>query len=519
MDVTFKNTGEKVNLTSAGTTAKYQYPIGAGISQPITITDVSTFTSVKLTYFQNGNELKAVSIPTRLIMNIDLSIFSSLTQSLPESFKEVSGTLYRMDVIIIEAFTGTTLYGFMRVGVSNVGSKLLGGYPGFYNNGNMWTGSNSLGIATGGYNTTLAKVQTDGMGWPDACRITASSTGTLVTPEVIIRASNYDSLPFTTNGFSFGLWLWNDNAKGGYVMVFKVYVNGSEYYSTTIAPQEGGLYKFEDVKVSGTGNKVEFRVKALAGNSLRIFYSRLQFNEGGTLRNWSPNISEVTNDDNTKKYGFLTDYADGYKVNCEDYIATYSPLTGYPFQDRVFWGSAQPNTATADLAKYLKVDSNANVVINQGHRVNYQEKNLPPITRIVILNKDGTNVYGRLRYRNVPNLPPPNCRVCVNWLNSYGTYDTLYALDYKVTPTLTMQGTDGNKLNYYDTVITVPVTENNERALEILMRSQHVRAIIPNQPFQWGAAEIVGNNLSYYAGGSTTKLMTVRMRVTTIGNL
>ena len=512
MDITFVNTNEVVLLSSAGTTALYQYPIGAGVSQQIRVTNVDTFTHARLVYFEQGTRIKTVDIPVRQNMVLDLSIFSSLTPSLPEQFKSIGGDAKRSDWIEIHAMTGSTSYGFMSVGVTNIGSSTLGGYPGLYNNGNLWTGTLSPDMSSGTGDTTLAKVQTYGMGFPDAVRVTATSPSRV--PRFDINPLNNAALPATQNAFSFGIWFQSNEG----TTKFQTFLNNQVIDERILTQGEGGLFKYENQRVGGVSNTVFFRASGMSGKTFSAFYARAQFNEGATLRNWSPHISEVGSDDNSKKYGFLTDYADGWKVVCDDYIQNESPLTGKPFQDRIYWGSARPGTASADLAKYLKFNNDANQSINQGYRFNYANPNLFVAQRVNIINRDGSRVYGTMRYKRIPNLPPPNSRVCMSWLNSYGTYDTLYSTEYNVVPTLTMQGTDGNKVQHYDVRINVPVTENNERALEVLMRSQHVRCVIPNAPFQWGSAEIVGNALSFYAGGSTVKSMTIRFKAQIIGN-
>ncbi|WAX17659.1 hypothetical protein PM116P7_00044 [Parabacteroides phage PM116P7] len=516
MNITFTNSGETVNMTSAGTTAKYQYPIGAGISQQIRVTDVGTFTNIELKYFENGDLIKTVRVPVRQGMTLDLSIFSSLTQSLPEMLKLFTGTMKRTDTITIDAMTGSTSYGFMRVGVTNIGSTLLGGFPGLYNNGNLWTNTTSPVISgDGASNTTLAKVQTFGMGFPDAVRVKATSTSG--TPSFDINPTNNARLPATLNAFSVGIWFMNDRGSGVNVK-FQTFLNNQVIGEVILKPGEGGLFKYENLRVGGVSNTVFFRASGVSGKSMTVFYTRAQFNEGATLRNWSPHMSEVNNADNSKRYGFLTDYADGWKVACEEYLQAFNQTMGYPFQDRIYWGSAQPNTATSHLSKYIKFDDGSTQIIDQGYRINYANPKVLAGQSVSILNRDASTVYGTIRYKRIPNLPSTNCRVCMNWLNSYGTYDTLYSTEYNVVPTLTMQGTDGNKVQHYDVRIVVPVTENNERALEILMRSQHVRCAIPNAPFQWGTAEIVGNALSFYAGGSTVKSMTIRFKAQIIGN-
>lgn len=514
MDITFTNSGEVINLNSTGPTAKFKYPIGAGLSQQIRITDPGSLTHLRVTYIQDGNALKVINIPTRPVMLLDLSIFSSLTQSVPEALRLLSGTLQRSDAIQFDGVTGGTSYGYGKVGVTNIGSSMLGGFPGLYNNGNLWTGTTSPTISSAGSNTTLTKVQTYGMGFPDAVRVVATGSG--VFPTMFIFPTNYAGLPPTQNAFSFGLFFKNDTS--GTNVFLNANLNGQLYSRKEVAPGEGGLFKWENVRVGGNSNSVSFSVVAKQGRTMTVFYSRLQFNEGATLRNWSPHMSEVSSHDNTKRYGFLTDYADGWKIICDDYMQNFSQATGYPFQDRIYWGSDQPGTSTSNLVRYIKFDDGATQSIDQGFRINYGNPNALAGQSVNILNRDGTTVYGTIRYKRIPNLPPPNGRVCMNWLNSYGTYDTLYSTEYNVVPTLIMQGTDGNKVQHYDVRIVVPVTENNERALEVLMRSQHVRCVIPNAPFQWATAEIVGNALSFYAGGSTVKSMTIRFKAQIIGN-
>lgn len=513
MKILFQNTNETVEV---GQTPAHSYSIAPGIRQPIRITDTGAVSVITITYVRNDETAGYVTLPVRPEMNLDLSIFAALAPSLTDLMKLATGTVSVRDKLVVTIIEGVTPK-TTNIGVNNINCIRLGGYPGTYGQSNMWTLSNVMQRATSSNSEVeYSKYYDPDLGFAD-CNFT-SATRTGAPPSVIITPQNVGSLPNTIGKVSMGIYFKN---LGSNQVTFEAVFAGQVIYSELVeSGARGRHYKFEGVDVVGTNNRGYFTVTAKSGTSMSFVWSRMQFNLGTQLLNWSPsNRLKEVGGHNDYQLNYLTDYADGWKVACEDYIEYNSGLTGVPFQDRIYFGSNNNALPVGESNKFLKVNGSAAITIQQGYRLNYANPKSFTTQVFNIINNSGDNVYGTLRYRRVAGLPPVNCRVGVNWLNSYGTYDQMYFTEFRVLPTVTMMGSGGNRIQYYDVTVSKAVDNNNHRAIETLLRSSHVRGVIPNAWGQWADVEIVNSSLTTDISGATPKVITIRMKYKVVGNV
>ena len=146
----------------------------------------------------------------------------------------------------------------------------------------------------------------------------------------------------------------------------------------------------------------------------------------------------------------LSDYGNGKFNHLDSTINPMSPLTGYPFNNKVMFGQ------TANSQSLRAGGSN----LSNGHVWN----NVNP-TGVTLLNNDG-NIWGYISYeRKQPYCADANKRVTLKWLNSYGLYDSMYFLQYRIQPTYQTNYSGGNRVTSYNVTVSVVVTSDNEKAL------------------------------------------------------
>ena len=130
-----------------------------------------------------------------------------------------------------------------------------------------------------------------------------------------------------------------------------------------------------------------------------------------------------------------------------------------------------------------------------------------------ITNIDGIKTYGWCNYRKMPNLPPQNNRIGINWLNTVGSYDQMYFENYTVKPVMTAVSPGvAAVLNYYEVTVTGVIDWNSELAYQALTQSAHIRIMTPQTPFVYCLGEIIGSNFTYLDGSSKTKPITLRFK-------
>lgn len=180
----------------------------------------------------------------------------------------------------------------------------------------------------------------------------------------------------------------------------------------------------------------------------------------------------------------LTDYGNGKFNRLDNALSFVSPLTGRPFNNKVMYGQ------TAN-AQYL-----GNSITN-GYMWNVANPGNVTLTN----NSDG--VWGYVTYeRKQPYCPDAKKRVTLKWLNSYGLYDSMYFLQYRIQPTYQTNYSGGNRVTSYNVTVSVVVTSDNEKALYWLSRSADVQGVFPIATNQWAKVTITNPTAFNSQGGA-----------------
>lgn len=179
----------------------------------------------------------------------------------------------------------------------------------------------------------------------------------------------------------------------------------------------------------------------------------------------------------------LTDYGNG-KFNRLDTALSYvSPLTGQPFNNKVMYGQT------------------ANSQTLRGGITNGYMWNIANPSDVTLMS--GDNTWGYVRYeRKQPYCPDAKKRVTLKWLNSYGLYDSMYFLQYRVQPTYQTNYSGGNRVTSYNVTVSVVVTSDNENALYWLSRSADVQGVFPIATSQWAKVTITNPTAFNSQGGA-----------------
>lgn len=179
----------------------------------------------------------------------------------------------------------------------------------------------------------------------------------------------------------------------------------------------------------------------------------------------------------------LTDYGNGKFNRLDNALSFVSPLTGQPFNNKVMYGQ------TANT-QYL------NGSITNGYMWNIANPSDVTLT-------SGGNTWGYVRYeRKQPYCSDAKKRVTLKWLNSYGLYDSMYFLQYRVQPTYQTNYSGGNRVTSYNVTVSVVVTSDNENALYWLSRSADVQGVFPIATNQWAKVTITNPTAFNSQGGA-----------------
>lgn len=180
----------------------------------------------------------------------------------------------------------------------------------------------------------------------------------------------------------------------------------------------------------------------------------------------------------------LSDYGNGKFNRLDSVISFVSPLTGQPFNNKVMYGQ------TAN-SQYLGSS------ITNGYMWNIANP-----TDVTLINNSGST-WGYVRYeRKQPYCPDTNKRVTLKWLNSYGLYDSMYFLQYRIQPTYQTNYSGGNRVTSYNVTVSVVVTGDNEKALYWLSRSADVQGVFPIATNQWAKVTITNPTAFNSQGGA-----------------
>ena len=193
----------------------------------------------------------------------------------------------------------------------------------------------------------------------------------------------------------------------------------------------------------------------------------------------------------------LTDYGDG-RFNQLDFIVTKSsPLTGVPFNHKIFY--QQTREVNASSVRERPEAGGTTVITPNGWSRNL----LNPANMVILNAPSGAGIIGYVRYaKKYPYCLDLTKRVTLKWLNSKGLYDTMNFVSFKVQPTYQIGNSGGNRILSYEVTLSTVVNYDNEKALYWLSRSADVQGVFPIDTNQWARVTIMNPNAFNTQGGA-----------------
>ena len=203
----------------------------------------------------------------------------------------------------------------------------------------------------------------------------------------------------------------------------------------------------------------------------------------------------------------LTDYGDG-RFNQLDFIVTKSsPLTGVPFNHKIFY--QQTGAVNASSVRERPEAGGTTVITPNGWSRNL----LNPVNRVVLNAPSGAGIIGYVRYaKKYPYCLDLTKRVTLKWLNSKGLYDTMNFVSFKVQPTYQIGNSGGNRILSYEVTLSTVVNYDNEKALYWLSRSADVQGVFPIDTNQWARVTIENPNAFNTQGGALGRTVSYKCK-------
>ena len=203
----------------------------------------------------------------------------------------------------------------------------------------------------------------------------------------------------------------------------------------------------------------------------------------------------------------LTDYRDG-RFNQLDFVVTKaSPLTGEPFNHKIFY--QQTGAVNASSVRERPEAGGTTVITPNGWSRNL----LNPANRVILNAPSGTGIIGYVRYaKKYPYCLDLTKRVTLKWLNSKGLYDTMNFESFRMQPTYQTSNSGGNRILSYEVTVNTVVTYDNEKALYWLSRSADVQGVFPIDTNQWARVTITNPNAFNTQGGALGRTVSYKCK-------
>lgn len=293
-------------------------------------------------------------------------------------------------------------------------------------------------------------------------------------------------------------------------IVISYYRNGSTVSrSASIVPYENAI-----VNLSAMSPAVDSVIKlteditegADAIDTLSMVYVESGTTKTITLRVLNAPVANPFVDTSTGTSN-LTDYRDG-KFNQLDFIVTKSsPLTGVPFNHKIFY--QQTGTMNASSCGERPAAGGITVITPNGWSRNL----LNPVDRVILNAPSRAGIVGYVRYaKKYPYCLDLTKRVTLKWLNSKGLYDTMNFVSFKVQPTYQIGNSGGNRILSYEVTLSTVVNYDNENALYWLSRSADVQGVFPIDTNQWARVTITNPNAFNTQGGALGRTVSYKCK-------
>lgn len=486
MKLTFESTGE---VLSAGGASVYHYPIASGVPQNVTLTDMRGVTYLDARITRNG----VVAASAHMVIYEGMTFnLSAMALALPplNALPRVAGVAIDVTdtVTIVATQSGTQTSTVVKV--VSLASKNIGGMIGSKYGKNLYDGGVDSFAGLTAPKGTATKVAFDGL------------HGTLVTHE-----GNPDWPAMCYSGI-IGL----NHDYGRIVWTVKVRVTGAHPVIVGLYSTPGESYLVSETVMPGETKCIELTVEAKTLSGVRMYV-----HNGGPVG--SPNQCIIS------EFGIYDNFAPPQWTPAR--MVEDSPYVGYLTDYRDGWFRKPFDNAFAKDAKSKGRTSSARILFKEKIKTyrRYPDGNVDlgtifngatwqaQVFEYSMYNTNGS-LYGCMRWKNDDIRQPPSCRVQLRWLNTKGAYDFMLFDTYKVVPVMNKYNTGGNAVDYYDVTVQRDIDGINDDALLQLTKSSEVNAILPDDCSQWGTATVVGNNTYSKSAGSTTQIMTIKLKVT-----
>ncbi len=486
MKLTFESTGEVI---SAGGTSVYHYPIASGVPQNVTLTDMQGVTYLDARISRNGVVAASAHMVIYEGMTFNLSAMALALPPLNALPRAAGVAIDITDTVTIVATQNGTQTSTV-VKVVSLASENIGGMIGSKYGKNLYSGDvDSLAYMTV-VKGTLTKVEFDGL------------QGVLVT---------YEGSP-KWGGMCYTDVVGLNNYYGRVVWTLKIKATGSHPVLAQLHTGDGNTVLAWERINPGEMKRIERTIESKTLSSVRMYVytagayeapNQCIISEFGIYPNaappqWTP--SRMVED--SPYVGYLTDYRDGWsRKPFDNAFARDAKRNGEMSCTRILF-----KEKSKPYRQYPNGNVNLGTVFNgyYGTAITYNW---------VFYNSNGS-LYGCMRWKDDSIRQLPSCRVQLRWLNTKGAYDFMLFDTYKVVPVMNKYNTGGNSVEYYDVTVQRDIDGINDDALLQLTKSSEINAILPDNCNQWGTATVVGNNTYSKSAGSTTQIMTIKLKVT-----
>ena len=484
MKLTFESTGE---VLSAGGTSVYHYPIASGVPQNVTLSDMRGVTYLDARISRNGVVAASAHMVIYEGMTFNLSAMALALPPLNVLGKN-SFNLNITDVVTLVATQSGTQTSTV-VKVVSLACENIGGMIGSKYGKNQYGGGvdsfSGLTVPEGGAASTLAF---DGL------------LGTFV-------AFNGNT---EWRGMCFSNIVGLNYYYGRIVWTVKVKATGEHPVSARLYTPDGKTVLASEKIMPGEMKRIERTIesKNLSGVRMYVFSdgpaaspNQCVISEFGIYPNCAPpQWTPARMVEDSPYVGYLTDYRDGWSRKPFDNAFAILQDTGatsmrlfFREQSKTYRKYPDGNTGVGTMFNGIKWSA--------------------LVYEYSIYNTNGS-LYGCMRWKDDDIRQLPSCRVQLRWLNTKGAYDFMLFDTYKVVPVMNKYNTGGNAVDYYDVTVQRDIDGINDDALLQLTKSSEVNAILPDDCNQWGTATVVGNNTYSKSAGSTTQIMTIKLKVT-----
>lgn len=296
------------------------------------------------------------------------------------------------------------------------------------------------------------------------------------------------------------------------------FIDVKAYNGTTLIKIQAGETKRVELPLLDLGAQPvpAFILYNHGSTSVTLIVSRMCLNVGGCAAPYVLGGTDKTDRGELAYVGYLTDYRDGYfnllgreeigqRSGGEFSGALQVNDTGLVFVNSVYY----PLPYGTNMEMHL-IDGNGEVTSTVSQNVGSGAR-IGPEAGYAFSDKVYSflnwKLYGVERYKKKLYYDEPlEKKIILRWLNSRGAWDSMYFVNFKMTPQINSMGT----VDSFDFNVSVVIDWDNEEALYYLTRSPYIMALTPADVGQWGWASSESNGVFALQGGNIGKTLNLK---------